>query len=63
MDRRETERHEIEIKVRLTEADARVLLAIARREGIPPAVLARSMIKHRLPEVSDFVPRSVLLTR
>lgn len=40
--------HDREVKVRLTETDADLLMAVARKLGIPPAVLARSLIKQNL---------------
>ena len=40
--------HDIEFKIRLTEADADLLVAIARREGIPPAVLGRMFVKRQM---------------
>jgi predicted DNA binding CopG/RHH family protein len=43
--------HDIEVKVRLTEADADLLKAIANREGLPRAVLARMLIKKELRQL------------
>lgn len=40
--------HDREVKVRLTETDEQLLKAVARKLGIPPAVLARSLIKQNL---------------
>lgn len=45
------ERHEIEIKVRLTERDAALLVSIARREDMPTAVLARTIIRRQLAKL------------
>ena len=36
--------HDCETKIRLTEADHDLLLALARKQDIPPAVLARALI-------------------
>lgn len=40
--------HDREIKIRLTDADANLLIATARKLGIPPAVLARSIVKQAI---------------
>lgn len=42
----------VEVKVRLTEEDASVLIAIARREGMPSATLAHQLIKRQLRRLS-----------
>lgn len=40
--------HDREIKIRLTDTDANLLIATARKLGIPPAVLARSIVKQAI---------------
>ena len=40
--------HDREIKIRLTDTDADLLMATARKLGIPPAVLARSIVKQAM---------------
>jgi len=40
--------HDCEVKVRLTETDDQLLKAVARKLGMPPAVLARTLIKQNL---------------
>lgn len=44
--------HIEEIKVRLTEGDKTRLEHLSRARGIPPAVLARTLIKQYLTEVA-----------
>jgi hypothetical protein len=48
--------HDIEVKIRLTENDASVLTAIARREGIPVATLARQLVKRQLRRMGQPTP-------
>ncbi len=51
--------HQIEIKVRLTSADADLLAAIARREGVAKASLARMMIKRQLRRIAQPTPAAI----
>lgn len=44
--------HIEEVKVRLTEGDKNHLEHLSRARGIPPAVLARTLIKQYLTEVA-----------
>lgn len=44
--------HIEEVKVRLTESDKTRLEHLSRARGIPPAVLARTLIKQYLQEVA-----------
>jgi predicted DNA-binding protein len=44
--------HIEEVKVRLTEGDKTRLEHLSRARGIPPAVLARTLIKQYLQEVA-----------
>jgi hypothetical protein len=45
----ETELHERSFRVRLKDDDAALLLALAKKADIPPAVLLRTMILKQLP--------------
>lgn len=45
--------HDVEMKLRLTEADAAVIRAIAEREGIKPAALARMLLKKQLRKINS----------
>lgn len=52
--------HIEEFKIRLTPADGDLLRALARKKGIPPAVLARAMViealgpaMYRVPAAAD----------
>lgn len=40
--------HDIEIKLRLSDTDAGLLRALARRMGLPTAVLARAIVRQAL---------------
>ena len=40
--------HDAEVKIRLTDKDVGLLRALARRMGIPTAVLARSIVRQAL---------------
>ena len=51
--------HVVEIKVRLTDEDADLLAAIARREGVAKASLARMMIKRQLRRIAQPIPAIV----
>jgi len=51
--------HDIEIKVRLTEEEADLLAAIARREGLARASLARQLIKRQLRRIQQPKPIDV----
>ena len=51
-----SELHDVEIKVRLTNADADLLAAIARREGVAKAALARMLIKRQLRRLEQPTP-------
>lgn len=45
----ESEQHRRAFRVRLQDDDANLVLALAKRAGIPPNVLLRSMIRSQLP--------------
>jgi len=45
----ESELHERSFRVRLKDDDANLLLALAKKADIPPAVLLRAMIRKQLP--------------
>ncbi|MBU2766104.1 hypothetical protein HAP94_07835 [Acidithiobacillus ferrivorans] len=44
--------HDVEIKVRLTEEDAAMIKAIAKREGLKPAAFARLLLKKQLHTIT-----------
>lgn len=48
--------HIEEFKIRLTPADAELFRALARKKGIPPAVLARAMVIEAMGSALISVP-------
>lgn len=52
-------RHDAELKIRLTEADMAFLTRLAKDNGLPPAVLARLLIKRGLAATTTTTPVSL----
>lgn len=45
----ESDRHERSFRVRLRPEDANLLLALAKKADVPPAVLLRALVRKQLP--------------
>lgn len=52
----DSERHEREFRVRLKDEDADIILAIAKKRGIAPAILIRSMVKDKISLAIPAIP-------
>lgn len=47
----DAERHENAYRIRLNDADSAIIRAIAKKKGVPPAVVLRALIKDKLPSL------------